>query len=266
LAARALLEAPRSRSDQPGDSAEETILGRQVVEGHRFAVEAPGDIPEGFAGPALGIERRRQALVRRHEDGFIFGHDADELDRQHLEHVLRAEHVAAADHLRFHSIDNQFGRTLLFRFDEADDPIGVTDGGHLGVRDDEHQVGRGHGVAKASFDAGGRVDHEPVEVRANLVGQALHVLGRDGGLVARLGGRDEVQVGQALILDHRLTEFAAPLDDVDQVVDDAVLQSHDDVEVAQADVGVDAHDAQARGGQGYADVGGGGGLAHAALA
>ena len=59
---------------------------------------------------------------------------------------------------------------------------------------------------------------------------------------------------------------ATALDGVDQVVDDAALQAHDNVEIAQADVGIHDHDALTGHGQSNTQVCSGCGLAHAAFA
>jgi hypothetical protein len=44
------------------------------------------------------------------------------------------------------------------------------------------------------------------------------------------------------VADHRLPQLAAPLHDIDQIVNDAVFHPQDQVQIAQADVSVDAHD------------------------
>ena len=61
-------------------------------------------------------------------------------------------------------------------------------------------------------------------------------------LVARLRGRQDRQRVEALVADQRLGELGVALHDVDEVVDDAALGPHDEVEVAQADVEIDHHD------------------------
>src|SRR5690606_18467707 len=85
-------------------------------------------------------------------------------------------------------------------------------------------------------------DHDEVHELPELVAEPHHVAGADGRLVARLGGGDQIQLFlEPLILDHRLAQPGAPFDDVHEVVDDAVLQTHDDVEVEQADVRIHAY-------------------------
>ena len=69
-----------------------------------------------------------------------------------------------------------------------------------------------------------------------------------------------------LVADHRLVGLAVAFQEVDQVVDDAVLQAHDDVQVAETDVGIYDHDLVTAHGQAGAYVGGGGGLTDPALA
>ena len=58
-------------------------------------------------------------------------------------------------------------------------------------------------------------------------------------LVAGLRGRQDVQVLDPLVLDQRLMQADAVVDDVDEVEHDPALAAHDQVEVAQADVEVD---------------------------
>ena len=69
-----------------------------------------------------------------------------------------------------------------------------------------------------------------------------------------------------LVTDHGLIQLADAFNDVHQVIDYAVLQTHYDVQITEADVGVDHHHPVAAHCQGSSDVGGGSGLAHPALA
>lgn len=117
------------------------------------------------------------------------------------------------------------------RFDEPDDPVGVADGRDFRVGDDEHLVRAGDGVAEALLDPRWRVDQDEVELPAQLFAQRPHLLGRDRFLVTGLCRRDEVEVVQPLVADHGLAEPATSFHDVDDVVDDAVLQAENDVEV-----------------------------------
>ena len=72
-----------------------------------------------------------------------------------------------------------------------------------------------------------------------LVDHAADALGVERVLVARLRRRQHVQVLDALVADQRLVQLGLAADHVDEVVDDAALAAHDQVEVAQADVEVD---------------------------
>jgi hypothetical protein len=58
-----------------------------------------------------------------------------------------------------------------------------------------------------------------------------------------------------LSLTKRLGQLAAAFDHVDDVVDNAVFKAHQDVEVAQANVGVNHGHAVAQAGQAGANVG-----------
>ena len=82
--------------------------------------------------------------------------------------------------------------------------------------------------------------------------------------VCEAGSRDRLST--PLVADQRLGQLGVALDDVDQVVDDAALGAHHQVEVAQADVEIDDHDVLARLRQRRAERGRRGRLADAALA
>src|SRR5690606_22206888 len=65
--------------------------------------------------------------------------------------------------------------------------------------------------------------------------------------------------------DQRVAQPRVAVHHFHQVVYDAIFQPHDDIQVAQADVGVHQTDAAAQLGQTYAEVGRGRRLAHAAF-
>jgi hypothetical protein len=109
------------------------------------------------------------------------------------------------------------------------------------------------------------VDHDIVEGLLELSDEALHVVRRDGVLVARLGGGEQEQALDPLVLDQRLLQLALALDDVHEVVHDPVLEAEDDVEVAEPDVRVDDRDLVPGQRQRTAEVGGRRRLADAAL-
>ena len=85
-------------------------------------------------------------------------------------------------------------------------------------------------------------------------------------LVARLRRRQHVQVLDALVPDQRLAQLGLAVDDVDEVVNDAALAAHDQVEVAQTDVEVDRDRLVSLLREAGGDVGAGCGLADSAFA
>src|SRR5690606_29685757 len=85
-------------------------------------------------------------------------------------------------------------------------------------------------------------------------------------LVAGLRGGQDEQVLAVPVLDECLIELGLAIDDVDQVVYDATLAAHDQVEVAQADVEVDDGGLEAPQREAGGEGGTGGGLAHTTLA
>ncbi len=123
-----------------------------------------------------------------------------------------------------------------------------------------------HGELRAALDAGRTVADHPVEALAEFADHALDALFRQRVLVARLRSRQQRQHVDALVLDECLVELGVALHHVDEVVDDAPLGAHHEVEVPEADVEVDHADALAGKGQGGADRGGGRRLADSALA
>src|SRR5690606_11123804 len=150
---------------------------------------------------------------------------------------------------------------------QAEDAVGVAQGGHFRVDHHDRLVGEVHSQERALLDARGRVEYDVVEA---VVGQFLeHLLDALGGqrvLVAGLRRGQHEQVVVALVLDQGLAQGRLALDHVDEVVHHAPLATHDQVEVAQAHVEVDRGDLLAMAGEAAGKGGAGGGLAHAALA
>ena len=68
-----------------------------------------------------------------------------------------------------------------------------------------------------------------VEVFLQLVAEFLHLCARYCALVPRLGGGNYIQVLRQLVSNHCLLGLAHALYDLHQVIDDAVLQAHDNV-------------------------------------
>ena len=66
----------------------------------------------------------------------------------------------------------------------------------------------------------------------------FHAFAGEGVFVAGLRGGQDVEVFDALVFDERLFQAGFAVDDVDEVVNDAAFDAHDEVEVAQADVKV----------------------------
>ena len=102
-------------------------------------------------------------------------------------------------------------------------------------------------LRKPRFDAGRTVDQHVVGQLGRLRRQSLANcasvtrLCRAFARPARIDERLE-----ALVLDQRLAQLAAAFDDLDQVEDDALLEAEHEIEVAQADIGVDQRDASPR--------------------
>ena len=85
----------------------------------------------------------------------------------------------------------------------------------------------------------GAVHQNVAELLLQLGAQLPELRGVNGVLVPCLGGGNQIELALMLVPDHGLVELAITLDYVDQVVNYAVLQPHDHVQVAQPNVGVD---------------------------
>ena len=176
-----------------------------------------------------------------------------------------AQHVAPFDHLGDNAVDQEFGRDPL-GIKQADHPVGIPHRGDLGGADDQRFVGGGDGVLEAAFDAGRTVDENEVEFPAELLSEADHFLGIDHVFVVALGRGNEKQALDPPVPDGCLLQLAFSLDRVHDVEHDPVFQSHDHVQVPQADVHVHDRDPFAVHGEGRAQGCGGGGFPHAAFA
>ena len=94
----------------------------------------------------------------------------------------------------------------------------------------------------------GESDEDVVKVLAQFVRQFHHIFWADSHLVPRLRRRDKKQVLKPLVLNHALTQLASPFDNINKIVDDAVFQTHDDVEIAQTNIGINDDDLFAQAG------------------
>ena len=135
----------------------------EARERNELALEAARDFVVDRAQPARLVEHDRLAPIRRVDDFFVVGHDAEQLDREDLADVVDREHVAAAHHLGAQAVDDQPHR-LAAVAELADDAVGVANRAHFGRRHDDRFVGAGDRVAKAGFDAGRAVDEDVVRL------------------------------------------------------------------------------------------------------
>ena len=125
------------------------------------------------------------------------------------------------------------------RRQDADDAVAVAHRGDFRVGDDDRRVGEIQRRDRAVLDAGRAVADDVVELLPQLFEHALDALALQRILVARLRGREDVEIVVALVLDQRLIEVGVTVDDIDEVEDDAPLATHDQIEVAQPDIEID---------------------------
>ncbi len=123
-----------------------------------------------------------------------------------------------------------------------------------------------HGELSAALDAGGGVADHPIELRAKLFHHPGDAFVGEGILVPGLGGREQVETFEPLVLDQGLRKLGVAVNDVDEVVDHPALGTHDEVEVTQTDVEIDDAHALSALREGRSEGRGGRRLADAALA
>ena len=130
------------------------------------------------------------------------------------------------------------------REDDADAGLEAGAGGGEDVRigHDHRHVGVAHGKCRTALDPGGTVADDPVEILLQLCNDPLDTFGGQVVLVASLRGRQQEQGFEALVADQRLRQLGIALDDVDQIVDDAALGAHHQIEIAKTDVEIDDDD------------------------
>ena len=224
---------------------------------------------------AVREEDDRLALVGGGQYAFGFGDDAEQFDGEDFDDVFDGEHflllhalgvVAGDDEVLFDGVFAQFG-AARFAGEDAEDAIGVAHGGDFGVGGDDGFVSVVERHQRALFDAGGAVADDVFEVhRLEVVDDFADAFFGEGVFVAGLRGGQDVEVFDALVFDERLFQAGFAVDDVDEVVNDAAFDAHDEVEVAQADVEVDDAGFQPFQGESAGDAGAGRGFPYSAFA
>jgi hypothetical protein len=117
------------------------------------------------------------------------------------------------------------------------------------------------------LNPGGAVADDVVKIhRLEVVNDFANPFFGKRFFVAGLRGRQDVEVFDALILDKRLVEVGFSIDNIDEVVNDAAFDTHDEVKVAQADVKIDDAGFEALQGKSAGDAGAGRGFPYSALA
>ena len=154
--------------------------------------------------------------------------------------------------------DVQSGQTL-------NGGLTVPQGGGVRVAHHDGPVGGAGGQPEAGAHTGGAVDDTVVERFPHLAHQAAHsVLVHTGG--EGDGGGDEVQVLKPPVDGGGLFQTAPTLNHVGEIHQGLIGHAEGQVQVAQADVCVDAEGALAHGRKAGGNACGGGGLSGASLA
>src|SRR5699024_8433306 len=131
-----------------------------------------------------------------------------------------------------------FSQARLGRQD-AEYAIRVSYGRDLRVGDHEGIISKVGCHEGTGFNAGGGITNNVFKAHfLELVQYLFDPFPRQRILVAGLRRRQDEQVFQLLVANQCLVQGGFPLDDIDEIVDNPALASHDEIEVAQADVKV----------------------------
>src|SRR4029079_2964190 len=99
--------------------AEESVNHAGLLfEHHKWyllATDPPRDIDKGPPSQRAAIQHRNLATVGGRHDRLVVGHYTKQIDRQNLEHIFNAHHLAAADHTRLKAIEDQAWVAFLER-------------------------------------------------------------------------------------------------------------------------------------------------------
>src|SRR5690606_37724920 len=88
-------------------------------------------------------------------------------------------------------------------------------------------------------DPGGAIANDPVELFLEIFHDAVDAIGGQVILIARLGGRQQIQCLKALVADQSLRKLCVTLNDINQIEHDAAVSPHDEVKVTQTNIEVD---------------------------
>ena len=78
---------------------------------------------------------------------------------------------------RVQAVNNQGTRTFFFRFQNADDSVGIPHRRDFRIGHNQHAVCRGNGILKTSFDTSGGIDQHKVKIITQVFDQTVHVAG-----------------------------------------------------------------------------------------
>ena len=148
--------------------------------------------------------------------------------------------------------------------EEGDHPLGVPQGGGVGGGDHNAPVRAAHRQPEPLAHAGGGVHQDVVVLLSGRAQEGLHPLLADARGQGERGG-EEVEIFDHRVGHRRPLQGAAALQHVGEVHEGPIGEAQGDVQVAQADVHVDAQHPAAQGGQTGRDAPGQGGLSRATL-
>src|SRR3972149_10083902 len=88
-----------SGPDQLAQTGKEPIVLIQIDKWNLLAFDPAGNVAKRLSRSGLFVEGHRVAPVAADEDRLVFGHDSDQVNRQHVEEGVNAPQVGAFPHL-----------------------------------------------------------------------------------------------------------------------------------------------------------------------
>ena len=115
---------------QPGYSGEKALCPVKLHQRH-FLTENPA--AHALKMPVLPAYRLLPEVLLICEDDHLLRHPAppDEIYREDLHNILHGHHLSAPHHIRPDPVDQKVDIPEVSSFQQANDPIRVTDGGNL---------------------------------------------------------------------------------------------------------------------------------------
>ena len=174
----------------------------------------------------------RFPVVLADDNLLVFQNNTQKLRFQKLTDIRNIEHVAVTHHLSAVTVDQQIDPGHLFPVQKLDYTVRIVNRRNLRRCDHNNAVGIRRRQLKTAVNSRRTVNQNVIKFFSQVRQQIFHlffiqiVFGVTG---ARRRYDPEIRI--PLVPDQRLLNAASPGQDVDQIIEDPVFQSHDYIEV-----------------------------------